>query len=699
MPFINRGPLNYPINTSSSIRVFQSDRAPTVADYKNFIVFDEWWDRSSLDFWKLVFKDGTQGIWRRMGGVIPPVESFFPDAGISPVVPNATNEVTFTGGTGIQTVGGLNTMTWNIDGDIANIYTEDVGTATPAANNLNIVGGTGIDTAGAGSTVTINADITLANLYTEDVGTATPAANNLNIVGGTGIDTAGAGSTVTINADITLANLYTADVGTATPAANNLNILGGVGVNTAGAGSTITINTAAGFAPISKYIVDPDGTGDYITIQAALDAANALAPDAAVYVRPGTYTENLTLYDGIDIWGAVGVADTETCKIIGVHTPPAAGTFTLRNIFLESATDIFNSAVAGTAMLILIDCAIDVTNGYTFNLVNWTGSFAGFDIGEIQSTNDGWINNTGGATVFMTNVTIGAGVGNPMITSGSVTLYNTIVQCPCTFGNGTSGNANGGCFFRGTTTFTGNGTLDISNSNFSTGATQALTHSSTSDISLADVTINTSYNPSIGGAGAGNLEIGSITFLDDTNIAGTVNLDYTTALETGVGYLNNISFDRGTNTISADGELIIGDTGGVPVISTLTAGVGIGITNGAGSITISGSGSGLAWVEVVAAAQAMAVATAYGANRAGGVTFTLPAAAAAGTVMEIVGIQGLWALAQNAGQTVHVGAFSTTAGAGGSLTATNAGDCIAIRCITANTDFRVQSLVGNITIV
>ena len=144
---------------------------------------------------------------------------------------------------------------------------------------------------------------------------------------------------------------------------------------------------------ISKYIVDANGDTPYTTIQSALDAANTAAVATAVYVRAGTYTENLTLYDGIDLWGAVGVADTETCKIIGVHTPPATGTFTLRNIFLESATDIFNSAVAGTADLILIDCAINVTNGYTFNLVNWTGSFTGFDVGEIGSTNDGWINN------------------------------------------------------------------------------------------------------------------------------------------------------------------------------------------------------------------------------------------------------------------------------------------------------------------
>lgn len=40
---------------------------------------------------------------------------------------------------------------------VPTLFTEDTGTATPAANNLNIVGGPGIATSGSGSTVTITA--------------------------------------------------------------------------------------------------------------------------------------------------------------------------------------------------------------------------------------------------------------------------------------------------------------------------------------------------------------------------------------------------------------------------------------------------------------------------------------------------------------------------------------------------------------
>ena len=40
---------------------------------------------------------------------------------------------------------------------------------------------------------------TVATLYTENVGTAIPAANNLNVLGGTGITTSGSGNTILIN--------------------------------------------------------------------------------------------------------------------------------------------------------------------------------------------------------------------------------------------------------------------------------------------------------------------------------------------------------------------------------------------------------------------------------------------------------------------------------------------------------------------
>lgn len=277
---------------------------------------------------------------------------------------------------------------------------------------------------------------------------------------------------------------------------------------------------------ISKYIVDANGDTPYTTIQSALDAANTAGVATAIYVRAGAYTEDLTLYDGIDLWGAIGVADTETCKIIGTHTPPAAGTFTVRNIFLESATDIFNSAVAGTSELIIMDCGVNITNGYTFNVPNWTGSIVAFDVGEIPSTNDGWINNTGGAFVFMTNITMGAGTGNTCIISGDSEFYNVHIQCPITFQSTGTADISGGCWFDETITTAATATVNIANSLIKTGANQAVAHGSANGLSLSNVTVDSANATPIGGAGAGALDIGSIDFVQNSAIAGTVTQTY-----------------------------------------------------------------------------------------------------------------------------------------------------------------------------
>jgi hypothetical protein len=121
---------------------------------------------------------------------------------------------------------------------------------------------------------------------------------------------------------------------------------------------------------------------------------------------------------------------------------------------------------------------------------------------------------------------------------------------------------------------------------------------------------------------------------------------------------------------------------------------------GTNTLTISVTGSGLTWIEVLAGAQAMAVDTGYIANFGTPITFTLPMIAAQGTIMRIAGKgAGGYLIAQNAGQTIFFGTSATTTGAGGSLTAADFSNTIELLCITADTDFRVLSSVGNFTVV
>ena len=275
--------------------------------------------------------------------------------------------------------------------------------------------------------------------------------------------------------------------------------------------------------PITPYVVGPIGQAGYQTIQAALNAAHT-AGGGTVYVQPGIYAENLRLYDKVDLWGAVGVADTGACKIIGIHTPPLTGALTVRNVFLESTTHVFSSKATGTSTIILIDAAVSVTNGYTFNLPNWTGLLVGFDIGEIKSSNDGWINNTAGATVFMTNNTIGAGTQNPMIVSGPVEIYNCVVQCPTNFQKLAKGIIDGGSLFQQPTIFSHEASFKISNSTFQGSSLPAITYNSSKNSSIATSLITSTHDPAIAGNGSGLLTVSGISFVGNSNIANTLTM-------------------------------------------------------------------------------------------------------------------------------------------------------------------------------
>jgi hypothetical protein len=140
-------------------------------------------------------------------------------------------------------------------------------------------------------------------------------------------------------------------------------------------------------------------------------------------------------------------------------------------------------------------------------------------------------------------------------------------------------------------------------------------------------------------------------------------------------------------------------------LNNLAAGVGLSnqvlTSQGAGSepqwTTL---GSVVVWVAVAAASQTMVAQHGYVNNNAGLTTFTLPATANFGDIIEIAGVgAGGWKIAQNAGQSIVVGSLTSTVGAGGSVSSTMATDTIRLLCTTANTTFKALSWAGNLTVV
>lgn len=185
----------------------------------------------------------------------------------------------------------------------------------------------------------------------------------------------------------------------------------------------------------------------------------------------------------------------------------------------------------------------------------------------------------------------------------------------------------------------------------------------------------------IGAGSAPFIRVAKLTSTGGTlsigNGPGTINL------EAGASVPTTFNTDSGSATPAAN-------------ILTVTGGVGATTTGSGSTLTIDVSGGGLTWNEETGASVNAVVNNGYITNNAGGVTVNLPGTYAVGDVIRVAGKAGLWIVDAPAGDTVQIG--NTATSSGGTLTATDAGDCLEIVAITANTTWRVISMMGNLTV-
>tara|TARA_R110000868_G_scaffold121883_3_gene323332 strand:- start:709 stop:2004 length:1296 start_codon:yes stop_codon:yes gene_type:complete len=89
----------------------------------------------------------------------------------------------------------------------------------------------------------------------------------------------------------------------------------------------------------------------------------------------------------------------------------------------------------------------------------------------------------------------------------------------------------------------------------------------------------------------------------------------------------------------------------------------------------------------------------YIVDAAGPIVFTLPGIAQVGSFFKIIGYNGTYSIAQQAGQTIHQGASSSTTGVGGSLNATQQYTCVYLICTESPTDWVVVESSGTFILV
>jgi hypothetical protein len=377
--------------------------------------------------------------------------------------------------------------------------------------------------------------------------------------------------------------------------------------------------------------------------------------------NPGTNT--LTISDS-------GPGATTYQEDVGSATPAA-------NILIVSGGTNMNTSGAGNTVTINLDDSIALPNtnaGGTTGLI----SLGGVDFVSNYGTSNAFFGGAGNRT--LTTAASNVGVGKSALIALTTGADNVGVGFAA-LSSVTTGPFNTAVGYQALSSITTTG----ANSAFGTSALQLCTGVQNTGIgfdaliSLTSGGGNTALGYDAGNAytstEANNIVIGNNGVLGESN---TIHI----GTQGGGAGQQNKAFMAG----------IVGVTVANQELVTINSATGqLGVTTG-GSINN--------WIDVTAASQAMAVNTGYTANRGTLITFTLPATAAYGTVMRIAYVgAGGYKIAQNGGQTIHFGSTDSTLGIGGSVSSNTVGDCIELLCITADTDFRVLSSVGNFTVV
>lgn len=412
----------------------------------------------------------------------------------------------------------------------------------------------------------------------------------------------------------------------ATPeVSGNLNVIGTGNITVSCAGNTATISDSDPGDSITAYIVGLGST--YTTIQAALDAANADGV-GVIYVKPGIYTENLTLYSLCDIVSSDQSAVTNLVTIIGNHTPPASGTFKIRGCLLQAGGDIISSVAAGSTDIFIESCGINhVADGAIFNLPNWTGSLTITGSSDLSSaassicqTASGAANLTiegsslgNGATPALVqnaniigseisctfSVVSGGGISivnsffdRSLDISGSQYLFLNIVVTTSTIIGGASTGSIFGSNLQGSLTYNNNATGTISNCSIQGSAVfnatsnvtifnsllPAITQNSAVQLNLLNSMVYAPIAPAIGGAGLGFVYLACVTFGADKTITAPISV------YAGTMYLGEIN---NTGVISTTGSHIIKGANNVLAFTGQAAGPAAGTaTLVGGTVTV-----------------------------------------------------------------------------------------------------------------
>lgn len=140
--------------------------------------------------------------------------------------------------------------------------------------------------------------------------------------------------------------------------------------------STYTHALATNQFGCAAFIVDATASnGTHTTITSALAAA---VSGQTIFIKPGTYTENLTLKAGVNLTAFECDGITPNVTIVGKCTFTAAGVVTMSGIRLQTNSDFCLSVTGSAASVVeLLSCYINAANN---TAIQFTSSSASANI-------------------------------------------------------------------------------------------------------------------------------------------------------------------------------------------------------------------------------------------------------------------------------------------------------------------------------
>lgn len=275
----------------------------------------------------------------------------------------------------------------------------------------------------------------------------------------------------------------------------------------------------------AKWIVSSDATqGTHTTIAAAIASASA---GDTIFLRPGTYTEDLTLKNGVQLAGLDYVGGSgERTKIIGkLIDNGGVVNATLTNISLQTNGD-YVLELTGTGVIVLSGVLVKCTNNTGISTAAGASSYLYNCTGDLGTTGIGYW--TGGGSLRISDGSF-SNSGSSLAastTSGTVNILNSsFTSAVATSGSGIYSirNTSINCTLINTTALTtaGTGTSVCNNCVFSSGSASAISVGAGSTCEIYNSTVSSSNTNAITGAGTAKVDAVTYTSTGETNNATT----------------------------------------------------------------------------------------------------------------------------------------------------------------------------------